>query len=49
MTIQDNHNEFIQRYSDSPPEMLAREGRGHFCYVQGIKEVPPTITRCLTA
>jgi len=29
--------------------MLAREGRGHFSYVQSIKEVPLAITRCLTA
>jgi len=41
--------ETLRRYQGSRVEMLAHEGRGHFCYVQGIKEVPPAITRCLTA
>lgn len=41
--------ESLRRYQGSRIETLAREGRGHFSYVQSIKEVPLAITRCLTA
>ena len=41
--------ESLRRYQSSRIEMLAREGRGHFSYVQNINEVPLAITRCLTA
>jgi hypothetical protein len=41
--------EALRRHQGSRIEMLAREGRGHFSYVQSIKEVPLAITRCLTA
>jgi len=41
--------ETLRRYQGSRIEMLAREGRGHFSYVQNINEVPLAITRCLTA
>lgn len=41
--------ETLRRYQGSRVETLAREGRGHFSYVQGIKEVPLAITRCLAA
>ena len=41
--------ETLRRYQGSRIEMLAREGRGHFSYVQSINEVPLAITRCLTA
>jgi gas vesicle protein GvpN len=40
--------ESLRRYQGSRIETLAKEGRGHFSYVQSIKEVPLAITRCLT-
>lgn len=41
--------ETLRRYQGSRVEMLAREGRGYFSYVQNLKEVPLAITRCLVA
>lgn len=41
--------EALRQYQGSRVEMLAREGRGHYSYVQRIKEVPLAITRCLVA
>jgi len=41
--------ETLRRYQGSRVELLAREGRGYFSYVQRIKEVPLAITRCLVA
>ncbi len=41
--------ETLRRYQGSRVEMLAREGRGRFSYVQRIKEVPLAITGCLAA